>query len=193
MTAKNERNAGRKAKLDIATVTALKKRRLAGESVTALAKEVGVSRQTLSDYLNRPDDSMDTPKRLYKQWIILNREFRNLNYENYSLRIEYMCNDDVCSIILVDFIHKKVVVHDETNIILHRAFGIKKKPTWEDFEYFLESRCLPRGRDHIQQILNSMGLDHYDPLAIIEKTEGRMAEDRQWIRLIAKEGYIHGI
>ena len=53
----------------------------------------------------------------------------------------------------------------------------------EDFEYFLESRCFPRGRDYMKDILRDMGLDSYDPLAIIEKTKGRMAEDKQWIRL----------
>jgi hypothetical protein len=28
-----------------------------------------------------------------------------------------------------------------------------------------------------------LGLDEYDPLAIIEKTGGRMAEDQQWLTI----------
>ena len=35
----------------------------------------------------------------------------------------------------------------------------------------------------MKDILRDLGLDSYDPLAIIEKTKGRMAEDKQWIRL----------
>lgn len=66
--------------------------------------------------------------------------------------------------------------------MIHRAFGIKAKPTWEDFEEFLESRCFPRTRDGLRMILDDIGLDFYDPLAIVEKTKGRMAEDFQWMK-----------
>ena len=43
---------------------------------------------------------------------------------------------------------------------LSRAFGREEHPTFEAYEAFLESRCL-----------------------IIEKTEGKMAEDDFWIRI----------
>lgn len=33
-----------------------------------------------------------------------------------------------------------------------------------------------------------MGVDFYDPMLIIEETEGRMAEDDQWIRIHYREG-----
>ena len=32
-------------------------------------------------------------------------------------------------------------------------------------------------------LLETIGVEAYDPLAIIRKTEGRMAEDQQWIRV----------
>ena len=73
---------------------------------------------------------------------------------------------------------------NKTDEVIHQAFGVKAKPNWEDFEYFLESRCFPRTRDHLKLVLRDLGLDSYDPLAIIEKTEGRMAEDKQWINLM---------
>jgi hypothetical protein len=66
---------------------------------------------------------------------------------------------------------------------LNRAFGVKTKPTWEDFEYFLEDRCVPKTRFGMKEILKDYGLDSFDPLAIIEKTGGRMAEDHQWLKL----------
>jgi len=33
-----------------------------------------------------------------------------------------------------------------------------------------------------------MGLPFYDPLLIIEKTQGRMSDDHQWIMILKKEG-----
>lgn len=57
---KNERNAGRKPAISAEKLDELKQRRDAGESITVLAKENGVSRQTLrsvevSEYTMRMD------------------------------------------------------------------------------------------------------------------------------------------
>ena len=49
---------------------------------------------------------------------------------------------------------------------------------------FLESRCVPRERDGLQYYLEELGLDEYDPLAIIRKTQGRMAEDNCSIKIM---------
>lgn len=48
---------------------------------------------------------------------------------------------------------------------------------------FLESRCFPKTRDKMKWILRELELPCYDPLLIIEKTKGRMAEDHQWIAI----------
>ena len=48
---------------------------------------------------------------------------------------------------------------------------------------FLESRCFPESRDKMKLILKDLGLPFYDPIMIIEKTKGRMAEDDFWIRI----------
>ena len=45
-------------------------------------------------------------------------------------------------------------------------------------------RCIPRQRDGLQYYLAELGLDQYDPLAIIRKTDGRMAEDACWIKIM---------
>lgn len=39
-------------------------------------------------------------------------------------------------------------------------------------------------RDKLKLVLKDVGVDHFDPLAIIRKTEGRMAEDTQWIEFV---------
>ena len=46
---------------------------------------------------------------------------------------------------------------------------------------FLEERCIPKERDGIREYLEAIGLNEYDPLEIIKKTKGKMAEDDQWI------------
>lgn len=48
-------------------------------------------------------------------------------------------------------------------------------------------RCFPRSRANLKEILRDIGVDSYDPLQIIEKTDGRMAEDKQWIEIIYYE------
>ncbi|MBR2853648.1 MAG: transcriptional regulator, partial [Clostridia bacterium] len=66
---------------------------------------------------------------------------------------------------------------------LYRAFGVNTEPSFEDYEEFLKSRCFPETRDKIKLELKELGIPFYDPLMIIEKTQGRMAEDDFWIRL----------
>ena len=51
------------------------------------------------------------------------------------------------------------------------------------YEEFLESRCFPRSRDKMKLILRELDLPFYEPLMIIEKTQGRMAEDNFWIKI----------
>ena len=60
---------------------------------------------------------------------------------------------------------------------------MNRKPTWDDLQIFLKDRCVPQERDGLKYYLSDLGLDCYDPLAIIRKTEGRMAEDSCWIKI----------
>lgn len=64
------------------------------------------------------------------------------------------------------------------------AFGANELPTWEDFELFLEERCVPRERAGLREYLEALGLEEYDPLDIVRKTQGRMAEDDQWLEVL---------
>ena len=64
------------------------------------------------------------------------------------------------------------------------AFGVNQAPTFEEYEEFLESRCFPSTRDKMKLELMRLEIPFYDPLTIIEKTEGRMAEDDFWIEVV---------
>lgn len=183
MAGKNERGAGRKPAISSEKLEELKQRNEAGETVTTLAKELGVSRQTLSGYLNKKEETERAIYRTLQAWAKLNRKFRSVEVSEYTMRMDFMCQDECCTVILVNFKDRKIAVQNETDDVLHRAFGVKVRPTWEDFEEFLESRCFPRTREGLRMILKELGLDDYDPLAIVEKTQGRMAEDFQWLKI----------
>lgn len=99
----------------------------------------------------------------------------------YLLR--YYNGEILCSQIAVDDTEKTLRVENCTDDVLHTAFGKNPAPTWEDLQAFLEERCVPGSRAGLREYLAVIGLDAYDPLEIIQKTEGRMAEDRQWIQV----------
>ena len=190
MAMANERGAGRKRKLTQDMLKQIRERMETGETVASLAREYEVSRQTLYASVRELQSNPENVYKSYAAWARKNREFKQENLEDFTARIDYMCKDELCSIIWVDYLNRKVVVENRTNDIVHRAFGIKARPTWEDLELFLEERCFPRGRHKVGKILEQLGLDHYDPWAIVEETKGRMAEDLQWLQIsyYAKEG-----
>ena len=70
-----------------------------------------------------------------------------------------------------------------TDMMVKTAFGTNAAPTWADLEAFLEERCIPRQRAGLREYLEALGLEEYDPLAIVQKTQGRMAEDDQWMEV----------
>ncbi len=47
---------------------------------------------------------------------------------------------------------------------------------------FLESRCMPRQRNCLQQYLDDLGLEEYNPWDIVKITHGVMWEDMMWIK-----------
>ncbi len=99
------------------------------------------------------------------------------------MKLSFYDKDVLCSKIVADFTDKTVSVKNTTEHIVKTAFGNNEVPTWEDFQNFLEERCVPRSRSGIREYLEAIGVDEYNPLAIIKKTSGRMAEDNQWIQL----------
>ncbi len=91
--------------------------------------------------------------------------------------------DALCSTIYADFTWRTLVVENQDVSPVKTAFGNIQIPTWEDFQRFLAERCVPQQRAGLREYLEALGLEEYDPLSIIEKTGGRMAEDEQWLTI----------
>lgn len=100
------------------------------------------------------------------------------------MRMNYMWHDQLSTEIEADYINKTVKIINHTDDNMKRAFGINEHPTWKDFEIFLEDRCMPKTRANIKEYLDEIGVQCYDPILIIEKSKGRMAEDYNWIDII---------
>lgn len=159
----NIRGAGRKGKFTDSDVDLMIELYHQGQSVQYLAEYFHTSRPTIYKYLKS--------------------ELRFEQDPFITMRMTFMYLDRPCTVIDVDFRHEKIYIRNKTENTLHKAFGVIEEPTWEDFQYFLESRCFPMSRANLKLILRELNLGSYDPLAIIEQTEGRMAEDHHWIRI----------
>ncbi len=103
--------------------------------------------------------------------------------EKQKIRLNFMYENFVCTVIDADEMKRTVKIKNYTDNLMFRAFGKNTEPSFEEYEEFLESRCFPGSRDKIKLVLEDLDLPFYDPYLIIEKTEGRMAEDRFWIRI----------
>lgn len=153
------KHPGRKKMLKDDKINRAIERQKKGMTTKAIAEELGVSRQTLSKYLNQA-------------------------YEGYSLRLDFMHKQKVCTKVYVDYQKERVKIINVTNDVLYRAFGVNEHPTWQDYCDFLEERSFPSTRAFTKNILKKLDIQSgYDPLEIIKKTKGRMAEDNQYINI----------
>lgn len=100
------------------------------------------------------------------------------------LRMWYMYKNRKCTLIDVDEGRRKVFIRNYTDNVMLCAFGVNVNPTYEDYEEFMESRCFPPTRDKMKLILEDLNLPFYDSYLIIERTQGRMAEDDFWIDIV---------
>ena len=156
-----KKHSGRKNRLSDKYIEKALTMQQQGKTVEQIADHFGVSRQTMSKYLNK-------------------------DYPGYALRLDFMHERRVCTKIYVNFENEKVRITNSVSNPLYTAFGVIEKPTWEDFQDFLAERCFPKDRFMSKAILNQLEIQSgYDPLEIIRKTHGRMAEDNQYIRITA--------
>ena len=99
--------------------------------------------------------------------------------------IRYYDGKNISTVIYADFTDKTLRAENCTEHLIKTAFGKKELPAWDDLIGFLEERCIPRERAGLREYLETLGVDEYDPIEIIKKTAGRMAEDNQWIEMEA--------
>ena len=112
-------------------------------------------------------------------------EFISAKRENgHALtKLSYFDGEKLCTTIIADSTERVLYIENHTDRVIKTAFGNNLVPTWEDLQHFLEERCIPRARAGLREYLETIGVEEYDPVEIIKKTEGRMAEDEQWIRI----------
>ena len=97
--------------------------------------------------------------------------------------LRYYDGSMLCTTICADFTEQTLRVENHTTHLVKTAFGKREYPAWDEFLAFLEERCVPRARAGLREYLQALKLDEYDPVAIIQKTAGRMAEDDQWLEM----------
>lgn len=99
------------------------------------------------------------------------------------LRLCYFDGNILCTTILADPASQTLQIENHIDSLIKTAFGNNLSPSWEDFQQFLENRCIPRARAGLREYLETIGVAEYNPLEIIQKTQGRMAEDDQWLSM----------
>ena len=111
------------------------------------------------------------------------QEYKDTHNRNKLLQLQFFHGDSLCTTILADETAEKVLIENHTSDPLYTAFGVNENPDWQDYQNFLEERCIPKSRAGLQEYLNAIGVDEYHPLEIIRKTKGRMAEDQSWLEV----------
>ena len=106
-----------------------------------------------------------------------------LDQHHDVLSLRFYNGKQLCTLIIADRTSKDLRAENYTDQLVKTAFGKNAHPSWEDFQAFLEERCIPKQRAGLREYLEALGLAEYDPLSIIKKTQGRMAEDDQWLEV----------
>ncbi|WP_026496500.1 helix-turn-helix domain-containing protein [Butyrivibrio sp. WCD3002] len=166
------------------------------EDIKAVRAKLGMTQKEFALFCNvsKPtverwemsDKEVTGPITLLAQIVLLHPDIAKelaLPEKKYPMRLWYYHRDTVCTIIDVDIINMRVKIKNYTDNLIFRAFGRNEHPSFSEYEDFLRSRCFPEERDKMKLVLKDLGIPFYDPLLIIEKTGGRMAEDDFWIRI----------
>ena len=160
-------------------------RRKTGLTQKEFADLINVSVPTVERW-ESSDKEIHGPVALLADILIRNPDLleeRIVPEKEYPIRMWYMYKDQVCTLIDADPARQRIRIKNYQDHLMFRAFGPVEQPSYRQYEAFLESRCFPRSRDKMKLILKELQLPFYDPLMIVEKTEGRMAEDDFWIRV----------
>jgi DNA-binding XRE family transcriptional regulator len=150
-----------------------------------LATLVNVSKKTIERWESSDQEingPITTLFQLFNNNPDLLKQFK-IPQQMYKLRLRYMFRNQLCTIIDVDEKNRRVKIYNFQTELIYRAFGKVEEPTYEQYEEFIESRCIPRNRDKIKLVLRELDLPFYDPMLIIEKTQGKMVDDEFWIEV----------
>ena len=146
---------------------------------SAWMKEMGINESDREVELSFDGNTITIARRLsVDEFISVKRE------QGHALmKLSYFDGEELCTTIIADNMERVLCIENHTDRVIKTAFGNNAAPTWEDLQHFLEERCIPRARAGLREYLETIGVEEYDPIEIIKKTEGRMAEDEQWIRI----------
>ena len=146
---------------------------------SAWMKEMGINESNREVELSFDGNTITIARRLsVDEFISTKRE------QGHALiKLSYFDGEELCTTIIADSAERVLCIENHTERVIKTAFGNNAVPTWEDLQHFLEERCIPRARAGLREYLETIGVEEYDPIEIIKKTEGRMAEDEQWIRI----------
>ena len=124
-------------------------------------------------------------KRITLSRFVCGKEFAVLGLEQgHDVRVfRFYEGFILCTTIYADFTDGTLTAENHVDDPVKTAFGNNSLPTWEDFQSFLEDRCVPRQRAGLREYLEAIGVGEYCPIEIIKKTAGRMAEDNQWLEM----------
>lgn len=166
------------------------------EEIKKIRKQIGLTQKDFAEIMNcskstieRWETSLEPisgPMVLAIKMLEKHPEFPEsikLPQKTTPIRLWYMHKQTVCTIIDVNEVKKEVAITNYTDNVMFKAFGTIEKPDYSMYLEFLESRCFPKTRDKLKLVLSDLNLPFYDPFMIIEKTEGRMAEDDFWIKI----------
>lgn len=146
---------------------------------SAWVKEMGIDGSDREVELSFDGSSITIARRLsVDEFISAKRELGHA-----LTKLSYFDGEKLCTTIIADSTERVLYIENHTDRVIKTAFGNNLVPTWEDLQHFLEERCIPRARAGLREYLETIGVEEYDPIEIIKKTEGRMAEDDQWIRI----------
>ena len=128
--------SGRKPAFSLPQIIQMAAMQQQGKSIAEIARTFQVSRQTVYNQIARAHCFSTDP--------------------DVKTRMCILYRDQLCTTIDIDFRHEKIAIQNYTKKIPLRAFGVVEHPTWDDFTWFLESRCFPKTRDHSKDILKEM-------------------------------------
>ncbi len=84
----------------------------------------------------------------------------------------------------IDFVNNTVKIHNYTDNLNERAFGINENPTMQDFEEFCEYRSIPQTRHNFKAEMRLRGIEDTSPMGIMRFYNGRIDDDNCYIEII---------